>query len=110
VDIKTLEVDLMSKTFAFVAAAAMLFGATAFAQDQSGSSSSPDTASSAPADSSASSDTAGTKKHHKHGSTASRGGRGRASNDHVADKLNACMTNAAPGTDQQECLRQAASS
>jgi hypothetical protein len=98
----------MSKSLALVAAAAMLFGATAFAQDQSGSSSKPDTASSsssAPADTS--SDNGAPKKHHKR--SASRGGKG-ASTDHDADKLNACMSNATPTSEQEQCLKQASNS
>jgi hypothetical protein len=96
----------MSKTFAFVAAAAMLFGVPAFAQDQSGSSSSPDTASSS-SGSADSSDSAASKKHHKHHSTASRGGK---ATDHDADKLNACMSSATPTSEQEQCLKQASSS
>jgi hypothetical protein len=97
----------MSKTFALVAAAAMLFGATAFAQDQSGSSSSPDTASSASAPADSGSANTGKKHRHHHSMSASTGG-SRAT-DHDADKLNACMADAVPTSSQEQCLKQAKS-
>jgi hypothetical protein len=97
----------MSKTFAIVAAAAMLFGATAFAQDQSSPSSSPDTASSASAPADSGSADTGKKHRHHHAMSASNGG-DRAT-DHDADKLNACMADAVPTAAQEQCLKQSKS-
>ena len=96
----------MSKTFAFVAAAAMLASVTAFAQNSSAPApdSSASTAS-APADSS---DTAKAPKTHMHHHMAKAGG--NAGTDHDADKLNACMSNATPTDQQEQCLKQASNS
>lgn len=97
----------MSKTFAIVATAALLASATAFAQN-----SAPASDSSAPAaassDSSAPSDTAKAPKAHKHhgGMKSAKNG----STDHDADKLNACMSNATPTDQQEQCLKQASNS
>ena len=94
----------MSKTFAIVATAALLASATAFAQDPAPSSA-PAAASS---DSSAPSDTAKAPKAHKHhgGMRSAKNG----STDHDADKLNACMSNATPTDQQEQCLKQASNS
>jgi Spy/CpxP family protein refolding chaperone len=98
----------MSKTFAIVATAALLVSATAFAQDPAPSSDSSAPAASAPSDSSASGDTSAPKghKHHGHGMKSAKNG----STDHDADKLNACMSNATPTDQQEQCLKQASNS
>ena len=96
----------MSRTFGMVAAAALLASVTAFAQNQPSSSSSSDQASApaaAPADDSANMDKP--KHHHHHMSgTAAHGSKGT---DWNADKLNACMSNATPTSQQEDCLKSA---
>jgi Spy/CpxP family protein refolding chaperone len=90
----------MSKTLALVAAAALFTSVTAFAQTPS---STPSDTASAP-----SGDTAKPEKpmhkHMKH-HMASMGKKGT---DESADKLNACMSNATPTSEQESCLKQAA--
>jgi hypothetical protein len=99
----------MSKIFALMATAALFTSVTAFAQNSTPSS--PDAsapAASAPADTSASSDEAKAPKTHKHRHMAKA--EGNAGTDHDADKLNACMSNATPTDQQEQCLKQASSS
>jgi Spy/CpxP family protein refolding chaperone len=94
----------MSKLFGMVAAAALFASVTAFAQNSPPSSSS-DTASApaaAPADDSAKPE----KPMHKHSHHHMAGGNGGT--DENADKLNACMSNATPTSQQESCLKQAA--
>jgi hypothetical protein len=90
-----------------VAAAALLASVTAFAQNAPSSpSSSSDQASApaaAPADDSAKAEKP-MRKHHRMSGTA-RGSRGT---DWNAYKLNACMSNATPTAQQEECLKSAA--
>jgi Spy/CpxP family protein refolding chaperone len=93
----------MSKLFGMVAAAALFASVTAFAQNSSPSSSS-DTASApaaAPSDDSAKPE----KPMHKHGHHHMSGMGGTDAN---ADKLNACMSNATPTSQQESCLKSAA--
>ena len=99
----------MSKTFAIVATAALLASATAFAQNSAPASDSSAPAASAPADASAPSDTAKAPKMHKHHMGGMRSAK-NGSTDHDADKLNACMSNATPTDQQEQCLKQASSS
>jgi hypothetical protein len=94
----------MSKLFGMVAAAALFASVTAFAQNSSPSSS--DTASApaaAPADDSAKSDKPMHKHGHHHHMSGMNGG-----TDENADRLNACMSNATPTSQQESCLKQAA--
>jgi len=94
----------MSKIFGMVAAAALFASVTAFAQ----------TPSSAPASDSASAPTAAPsddsakpeKATHKHGHHHMA----KAGTDENADKLNACMSNATPTSEQESCLKQASGS
>jgi hypothetical protein len=88
-----------------VAAAALLASVTAFAQNEPSSPSSSDQAqapAAAPADDSAQAEKP-MRKHH-HTGTA----RGNKGTDWNADKLNACMSNATPTAQQEECLKAAA--
>ena len=97
----------MSTTFGMVAAAALLASVTAFAQNEPSSPSSSDQAeapAAAPADDSAQAEKP-MGKHHRHTGTSARGGKGT---DRNADKLNACMSNATPTAQQEECLKAAA--
>jgi hypothetical protein len=95
----------MSKTFAIIATAALLSSATAFAQN---SAPAPDSSAPAAAASSDSSAPAAPKmhKHHMKGMKSAKNG----STDHDADKLNACMSNATPTDQQEQCLKQAGNS
>jgi hypothetical protein len=91
-----------------VAAAALLASVTAFAQNAPSSSPSSDQASApaaAPADDSANAEKPMHKHHHHMSGTAARGSKGT---DRNADKLNACMSNATPTAQQEECLKSAA--
>jgi hypothetical protein len=97
----------MSKTFAIVATAALLAGATAFAQNSTPSSDSSAPAAAAPSDSSAPADTSAPKEHKHHHMAKAMG---KAGTDHDADKLNACMSNATPTDQQEQCLKQASNS
>jgi hypothetical protein len=90
-----------------VAAAALLASVTAFAQNAPSSSPSSDQASApaaAPADDSA--NTEKPMKHHRHHGSGhmATGSRGTDMN---ADKLNACMSNATPTSQQENCLKSA---
>ncbi len=85
----------MSKIFGMVAAAALLASVTAFAQTPSSD------AASAPA---APSDDA--KPAHKHGGHHHHMA-GKAGTDGNADKLNACLSNSTPTSEQENCLKQA---
>jgi hypothetical protein len=90
-----------------VAAAALLASVTAFAQNEPSAPSSSDQAqapAAAPADDSAQGEKP-MHKHHRHTGTSARGGSGT---DRNADKLNACMSNATPTEQQEECLKAAA--
>ena len=90
----------MSKIFGMVAAAAIFASVTAFAQAPSDSS--------APA--AAPSDSAKPEKPmHKHGGHHHHMA-GMKGTDGNADKLNACMSNATPTSQQESCLKQAAGS
>ncbi len=98
----------MSKTFAIVATAALLASATAFAQNSNATPSPDSSTPAASSDSSAPaapSDMAKTPKMHKHHHMGKA--QGTASTDHDADKLNACMSNATPTDQQEQCLKQA---
>jgi hypothetical protein len=100
----------MLKTFGMVAAAALLASVTAFAQDTQSSSPSTSDQTSAPAAAPAD-DTANTEqqapKHHRH-HMGSHMGTGSRATDMNADKLNACMANATPTAQQEQCLKAAA--
>jgi hypothetical protein len=90
-----------------VAAAALLASVTAFAQNAPSSSSSSDQASApaaAPAD-----DTANAEKpkHHHHHMSGSHMATGSKATDWNADKLNDCMSNATPTSQQEQCLKSA---
>jgi hypothetical protein len=101
----------MLKTFGMVAAAALLASVTAFAQNEPSSSpsSSDQAPATAPADNSASTDTsAETEKPMKHHRRHSHMGTGSRATDDNADKLNACMSNATPTAQQEQCLKAAA--
>ena len=96
----------MSKLFGMVAAAALFASVTAFAQN-SAPSSSPDTASApaaAPSDDSAKPE----KPMHKHGGHHHHMSGMNGGTDENADKLNACMSNATPTSQQESCLKSAA--
>jgi hypothetical protein len=96
----------MSKIFGLVAAAALFASVTAFAQNQSSAPAS-DTASApaaAPSDDSAKPE----KPMHKHGGHHHHMAGMRGGTDENADKLNACMSNATPTSQQESCLKQAA--
>src|SRR5690349_12867570 len=98
----------MSRTFGMVAAAALLASVTAFAQNQPSSPSSSDQAqapAAAPADDSAKAEKPMHKHRHHMSGTSARGDKGT---DWNADKLNACMSNATPTAQQEECLKSAA--
>ena len=98
----------MSRVFGMVAAAALLASVPAFAQNQPASPSSSDQASApaaAPADDSAQAEKPMHKHHHHMSGTAAHSGKGT---DWNADKLNACMSNATPTSQQEECLKSAA--
>jgi Spy/CpxP family protein refolding chaperone len=84
----------MSKIFGLVAAAALLVSTTAFAQTPSDTASAPAKAE---------------KPMHRHagGHHHHMAGMGRGT-DANADKLNACMSNAMPTSQQESCLKQAA--
>jgi hypothetical protein len=104
----------MSRLFVAVATVALLTGATAFAQTSStASDTKPDTA---PASDAPAPDTAsgGPKMHKMHGHHMRHDGqsasRKAGSTDWNADKLNACMSNAMPTAQQEECLKQASQS
>lgn len=102
----------MSKLFYATAAAAMFASITAFAQTDKPAAA-PDTTASAPAESSdtASADDHGGKHHHHHHHRGMHHGMRSAGNsDFSADKLNACMSNATPTSEQEACLRNAANS
>jgi hypothetical protein len=89
-----------------VAAAALFASVTAFAQNPSPAPPS-DTASesaAAPSDDSAKPD----KPMHKHGGHHRHMSGGNGGTDDNADKLNACMSNATPTSQQESCLKQAA--
>lgn len=90
----------MSKIFGMVAATALFASMTAFAQ----------TPSSAPASDSASAPAAApsddAKPAHKHGHHHHMAGM-KAGTDENADKLNACLSNATPTSEQESCLKQA---
>jgi Spy/CpxP family protein refolding chaperone len=92
----------MSKIFGMVAAAALFTSMTAFAQ----------TPSPAPASDSASAPAAApsddAKPAHKHGGHHHH--MAKAGTDENADKLNACMSNSTPTSEQESCLKQAAGS
>jgi len=88
-----------------VAATALFASMTAFAQTPS-SAPAPDSASApaaAPSDDSAKPEKP-MHRHHHHGTSASGG------TDENADKLNACMSNATPTSQQESCLKQASGS
>ncbi len=91
----------MTKTFGLVTAAALLASVTAFAQNSTPST---DTAA-PPAASDTKSDDAAAKpmhKHHHHMTSMNKG------TDWNADKLNHCMSNATPTSEQESCLKHAA--
>jgi hypothetical protein len=92
----------MTKTFGLVTAAALLVSVTAFAQNSTPSS---DTSAAPAASDTAKSDDAAAKPMHKHhahhGTTMSKG------TDWNADKLNKCMSNATPTSEQESCLKNA---
>jgi Spy/CpxP family protein refolding chaperone len=92
----------MSKTFAMVAAAALFASVTAFAQTPA-----PAPSSDASAPAAAPSDDSGKpeKPMHKHGGHHHMAG--KAGTDENADKLNACMSNATPTSQQESCLKSA---
>jgi hypothetical protein len=94
----------MSKIFGMVAAVALFASVTAFAQNSSSAPAS-DTAS-APA--AAPSDDAKTDKPmHKHGGHHHHMSGMNGGTDENADKLNACMSNATPTSQQESCLKSA---
>lgn len=96
----------MSKIFGMVAATALFASVAAFAQTPSSSAPSSDSASApaaAPSDDSAKPEKP-MHKHHHHATSASGG------TDENADKLNACMSNATPTSQQESCLKQASGS
>ncbi|MDB5395142.1 MAG: hypothetical protein JWM91_2648 [Rhodospirillales bacterium] len=104
----------MANTFYITAAAMMFASVAAFAQtptDKTGAAPEPSASASAPADSTEPADMQKGKMHrHHHHQGARSGTSGSSSTDAVADKLNACMSNATPTAEQENCLRQAASS
>jgi hypothetical protein len=90
-----------------VAAAALLASVTAFAQDNapsSSSSSSDQAKAAAPADDSANADK---PKHHHHRGLGGHMATGSKATDMNADRLNACMSNATPTAQQEQCLKSA---
>ena len=99
----------MSKIFGMVAAAALFASVTAFAQNPSSTPPASDTAS-APAAAPSDEDSAKPEKPmHKHGGHHHHmSGMGNSGTDENADKLNACMSNATPTSQQESCLKQAA--
>lgn len=94
----------MTKTFGLITAAALLASVTAFAQNSAPSSDT--TAPPAAASDTAKSDDAGAKPMHKHHHHMS--GMSSKGTDENADKLNACMSNATPTSQQESCLKSAA--
>jgi Spy/CpxP family protein refolding chaperone len=95
----------MSKIFGMVAATALFASMTAFAQTPSSAPAS-DTASApaaAPSDDSAKPEKP-MHKHHHHMAGM------KAGTDENADKLNACMSNATPTSEQESCLKSASGS
>jgi hypothetical protein len=98
----------MSKIFGMVAAAALFASVTAFAQNPSSTPPSDTTA--APAATPSDDDSAKPEKPmHKHGGHHHHmSGMGNSGTDENADKLNACMSNATPTSQQESCLKQAA--
>jgi Spy/CpxP family protein refolding chaperone len=99
----------MSKIFGMVAAAALFASVTAFAQTPS--SAPPSDPAAAPAAAPSDDDSAKPEKPmHKHGGHHRHMSGGNAGTDENADKLNACMSNATPTSQQESCLKQAAGS
>lgn len=104
----------MLKTFGMVTAAALLASVTAFAQNTPSSSSSTSDQASAPAaapaeDQSNTENTEKTTHHrHHHHMSGSHMATGSKATDWNADKLNACMSNATPTAQQEQCLKSAA--
>ena len=95
----------MSRTFGMVAAAALLASVTAFAQNEPASAPSSDqTSAAAPADDSGNADKG---KHHRHHGAGHHMATGSKSTDMNADQLNACMSNATPTAQQEQCLKSA---
>ena len=95
----------MSKLFGMVAATALFASVAAFAQNSSPAPSS-DTASApaaAPSDDSAKPE----KPMHKHGGHHHHMSGMNGRTDENADKLNACMSNATPTSQQESCLKSA---
>ena len=96
----------MSRTFGMVAAAALLASVTAFAQNEPSSSSDKASASAAaPADDSANAEKP--MKHHRHHGSGGHMATGSRGTDMNADRLNACMSNATPTSQQEQCLKSA---
>jgi Spy/CpxP family protein refolding chaperone len=96
----------MSKLFGMVAATALFASVAAFAQTPSTAPSS-DTASApaaAPSDDSAKPE----KRMHKHSMHHHHMAGMNGGTDDNADKLNACMSNATPTSQQESCLKAAA--
>ena len=108
----------MSKILALVATAALFAGATAFAQDNTTTTETKSPpAAAAPTGDAASGDMAsdgakhhGMHRHHIHHHDGSQAMRGGKDTDWSADKLNACMVNATPTAEQENCLKQASRS
>jgi hypothetical protein len=98
---------IMTKIFGLVTAAALLASVTAFAQN-----STPTTdATAAPAASDTKSDDAAAKpmhKHHHHMTSKHHMTSMSKGTDWNADKLNHCMSNATPTSEQESCLKNAA--
>jgi Spy/CpxP family protein refolding chaperone len=92
----------MSKIFGMVAAAALFASVTAFAQTPSSAppSDSASAPAAAPSDDSAKPEKPMHKHHHNMAGM-------KAGTDENADKLNACMSNATPTSEQESCLKQA---
>ncbi len=84
----------MSKLFGIVAAATLFVSVGAFAQD----------AAPAPADAAKADKPVHRHAGHHHHMA------GKAGTDENADKLNACMSNATPTSEQESCLKQASGS
>jgi hypothetical protein len=97
----------MSKLFGMVAAAALFASVTAFAQNSPSAPPSDTTA--APAAAPSDDDSAKSEKPmHKHGGHHHHMSGTGGGTDENADKLNACMSNATPTSQQESCLKQAA--
>jgi len=92
----------MTKTFGLVTAAALLASVTAFAQNSAPSS---DTSAAPAASDAAKSDDSAAKPMHKHQAHMAKMSKGTDGN---ADKLNQCMSNATPTSEQESCLKNAA--